>query len=317
MPKFTPKMKIKKIALVLSATIAMLGIGGIALVRADTTAAAASGSDTIYLQQIAAYTNSILTAITTPANPMLVMILETLLPLSAPDNSTNPPSPTPTLQNLFSNLNFSSQAIEQLGMLTNFMGIQSDMFSGISTASVPNVNDLSYGTLMGLPPVSPDPRGKNAGNPVYNYVKMAAGVNITATAPGTDWKGSTYDQTNYRNYFNAITAVQSFNAYALSQIYADTTAQLSTQQSALVAQASDPKSWFAIVASEPIGAVVRQILVFESQNYVVLTELLQTQKLLLATAAMNNTVQMANGMSNSTLLITKATTAMPKTGGGY
>jgi hypothetical protein len=314
MPKFTPKMKIKKIVLLLTTTIAILG-GGIALVRADSTAAAGGGSDAIYLQEIAAYTNSILTAITTPANPVIVMILQALIPLSAADNSTNPPSPTPALQNAFTTLNFMGESIEQMGMTTNYLAMQTDMFSGVNTASVPYVNDLAYGTLLGMSPVSPDPRGNNAGNPLYNYVKMAAGINISPIAPGTDWKGSTHDQTTYRNYYNAITAVQSFNAYALSQLYVDASSQLSTLQSGLVAQASDPKNWFAVVASEPMGAVVRQLLMFESQNYVVLTELLQTEKLLLASAAMNNTLQMANGTGNATLLITKATTAMPKSGG--
>jgi hypothetical protein len=314
MPKFMPQMK--KV-LVISATISILGIVSISPLRADTsTAAAASGSDTIYLQEIASYTNSILTAVTTPINPVVLMILQALLSLSAPDNSTNPPSPTPALQNAFTTLNFSGETMEPLGMLSNYLQIQSDMFSSISTAAVPNVNDLAYGSLIGASPLSPDPRGNNAGNPMYNYIKMAAGVNMNPPAPGQDWKGSAYNQTNYRNYYNAVTAVQTFNAYALSQLYTDSAMQLTTQQASLVAQVSNPQTWFAVVASEPMGAVVRQILMLQSQTYVVLTEVLQTQKLLLAAAAMNNTIQMANGASNASLLITKATTATPKTNGG-
>ncbi|MES2218052.1 MAG: hypothetical protein V4501_06545 [Pseudomonadota bacterium] len=310
MPKFISRMK--KISAFI-ATVAALSIIAIPQLRADTPApGAGAGSDTLYLQEIATYTNSILTAITTPVNPVVLMILEPLFNLVAVDNSTNPQSPTPALQNSFTTVNFTGEAMSPLMMMSNYAQLQSDFFSNISSGTVPNANDLAFGSLIQQPLFSPDPRQNNAGNIPYNYIKTASGMTMIHVVPGTDWKGSNYDQNNYKIMYNTESAVQTFNGYALSQLYTDTQLQLTTQQAALVAQVSDPKAWFAVITSEPIGAVLRQTLMFQSQSYVLLTQLLQTEKLILAAIAMNNTMAMVNNTGNESMALMKAVKAMPK-----
>jgi hypothetical protein len=287
-----------------------------AAATSSSTASGGGGSDTIYLQEIAAYTNSILTAVTTPSNPVLVMILNALLNLSSPDNSTSPPSPTPVLQNVFTSINNIASVQEPQLVTSNYASLQNDIFSSINQSALPNGNDLAYGTLLGTPPFSPDPRGSNAGTTApYNYLKAASGMDLTHPVPGTDWKGNTYDQANYKNFYNTVMAVQTFNGYALSQLYADSVLQLTAKQSALITQVSDPTSWFGIVASEPMGAVVRQLLMFESQSYVVQTQILQATKLLLAAVAANNTLLMAGNTGNEAIMVMKAVKPMPKSSG--
>ena len=321
MPKFTFTVppKLKKLATYLAA------MGAITLVmipqlRADTTtdASGASSTASIYLQQIAATTNSILTAVTSPLNPVVGMLLECLTNLIAADTATNPASPTPALQMAFTNLNFINSTFEPMVMKSNLAALQNDFFTGITSANLPNANDLSFGSLINQPYLSPDPRTQSGGSTVnapYNYMKNAAGINITHVLPGTDWKGTQNDQAKYTAYYNAVSAVQTFNGYALSQLYFDSMLSLNASQNALVTQVSDATNWFATVTSETIGAVLRQILVFESQSYVVLTEILQTEKLALAATTMNNTLLIAgNGMSEG-MLVTKAAKKMPSTNG--
>jgi hypothetical protein len=325
MPKFISRMK--KISAFI-AIVSALMIVAIPQLRADTTAAtptapaaggstaaAGGGSDTIYLQEIATYTNSILTAVTTPLNPVVLMILTPLFNLVAADNSTNPPSPTPSLQFGFTMVNYMGGTGETQAISSIYSQLQSDFFTSVSTSSVPNANDLAFGSLVGTPVFSPDPRQNNAGNVGYNYLKTAAGMTLIHVIPGTDWKGSNYDQNNYKVMYNTESAAQTFNGYALSQLYADTALQLSSLQAALVTQVSDPKAWFAVVTSEPIGAVLRQTLMFQSQSYVVLTQLLQTEKLLLAAVAVNNTMLMVSNTGNESMALMKAVKAMPKNSG--
>jgi hypothetical protein len=318
MPKLTSRIK-KTLIYTLAATA--IGAVTIQTIRADTTtdtAAAAAGgsssagasSDTALLQAIATYTNNILTAVTTPANPAILLMLEALFNLVAPDTSTDPATPTPALQAAFTTINFTGSMIEPLFMKSNLSSLQNDFFGGASTTSLPNANDLSFGTLIGVPYFAQDPRtsGGNSQNisPPYNYLKNASGLNITHIMPGNDWKGTNMDQNKYAEFYDTLSAVQTFNGYALSQLYFDNMLQLSTQQNALVQQVSDPKAWFSTVATETIGAVFRQILMFQSQSYVLLTQLLET-------LAMNNSLQVAGNMSNEGLLLMKATRKMPGT----
>ena len=326
MPKFISRIK-KTLMFTLAATA--VGAVTIQTLRADTTTDAAtaaaagstasggSSSDTALLQAIATYTNNILTAVTTPENPAILLMLEALFNLIAPDTSTNPASPTPALQLGFTTVNFTNSMIEPMFMKTNLASLQNDFFSGATTTTLPNANDLSFGTLIGVPYFAQDPRtsGNNSQNisPPYNYLKNASGLNITHIMPGNDWKGTNNDQNKYAEFYDTMSAVQTFNGYALSQLYFDNMLQLSTQQTQLIQQVSDPKAWFATVATETMGAVVRQILMFESQSYVLLTQLLQTQKLMLGTLAMNNSLQIAGNISNEGLLIMKATKKLPGT----
>lgn len=147
--------------------------------------------------------------------------------------------------------------------------------------------------------------GESADPPPLAYIKNASGINLTSTIPSAGWQGSKADQDRYGNYIKTILAVKSFNAYVLGSQYVDGN-QLNIAQNALVTQAADSKTWFAQVASESIGTVLRQILIYESQIYVVLTQILQYQKQMASLQAMTNTMLIANGQDSESLMAERA-----------
>lgn len=198
----------------------------------------------------------------------------------------------------------STQLSTQQKLLTDFFG------TGVTQTTLPYANDLTYQTLLGQPYFSPDPRNAD-GNTVdsaYNYVKNASGINISHTAPSTSWKGSTTNQIKYSNYYATISAVQTFNAYVMSTLYADFTngGQVDTLQTTLMQQASS-SDWFTQAASENIGVVLRQILIYDSQIYVTLNHMLQTQREMLAAQAMSNTLVIIGNQFTESSLLGKAT----------
>lgn len=173
---------------------------------------------------------------------------------------------------------------------------------------LPNVNDLSYATMLSLPPVPKGPASP------YNYIKAASGISNTHAIPGANWQGSARDQLKYTNYFSTVTAIESFTAYVLSDQYAENQNGngLNTVQTSLINQASN-STWLAQVATEELGKVLRQILMFESQNYVILTQLLQTQKKLLTAQVMTNSLLISNNLPMENLLVSNAQ-GVPPTG---
>jgi preprotein translocase subunit SecG len=311
MPRITSR--IKKIFVFITVTLA-IGIVAVSQLKAADASASGGGggSEVIYLQQIAAYTNSILTAVTTPVNPVVMGILLAMTNLTAPDNAQTPPTPTPALQAGFTTYNFlnTSSNLVQTTLQTQLM---QDYFSGATTNTLPYANDLTYSTLLGLPFFSPDPRASGGAtvNPAYNYLKNASGLNVVHAIPAMNWTGAQADQAKYQNYYNTISAVQTFNSYVLTQLYANSIFQLTTAQNTLLAQVSNPSTFFAVITNETIGAVLRQMLMFESQNYVLLAQLLQAQRLLLASQAMNNTLMIVSNSTTEALLLRKAIAPMP------
>jgi membrane-bound inhibitor of C-type lysozyme len=105
--------------------------------------------------------------------------------------------------------------------------------------------------------------------------------------------------------------VQTFNGYVLSQLYEDVKNGVAAAQTTLINQASDPANWFATITTESIGAVLRQTLMYQSQSYIVLTQLLQTEKMLLAAQTMNNTLLVLSNQSNESFMLRKAVAKMP------
>ncbi len=216
-----------------------------------------------------------------------------------------------------------------LGALTNAMTqnqanvlslqtqLTNDFFNAqgnVSQSTLPYANDLSFETLLGQPYFQPDPRNVNPPqgtppvNPAYNYLKNASALTVTHPMPAASWRGNPQDLQRYSNYYNTIMAVQSFNAYVLSQLYEDsiTGSPFSKAQTTLLTTASG-SSWFSTVASENIGFVLRQILMFSSQSFVLLSQLLTTQNQLLQSQAMTNSLLVLLNQNNEALLIAKAT----------
>lgn len=146
---------------------------------------------------------------------------------------------------------------------------------------LPEINELSYSTLLDMPPAS-----KGAANK-YNYIKNAAGFNLQHPIPSDKWKGKEFKKKQYEAYFKTLTAVESYNAYILSRLAFDS--GTTAIQDQLVSQASS-SSWMAEIATEEIGKVLRQILLFQSQNYVLNTQIQKSIRDIVTVQAMNNSL---------------------------
>ena len=200
------------------------------------------------------------------------------------------------------NQNLTTQITMQQQLNTDLLG------TSATRNAMPFANDLVYSTVLGTPFFSPDPRNPSGRspttNPVYNYIKNAAGITLPHTVPGT-WSGPVPAQQKYQSYYNTVMAIESFNGYVLSNQYTDGN-QLNSLQQALNSQATDPKNWFAEVASENIGTVLRQILLYQSQMFVLLTQMLQTEKQMVSAQVMANALLIAGNEQNESTLVTKA-----------
>ncbi|HEU5281392.1 MAG TPA: hypothetical protein VFU82_05395 [Gammaproteobacteria bacterium] len=166
---------------------------------------------------------------------------------------------------------------------------------------LPNINDLSYSMLLGAPPAP-----KGGGTP-YNYVSNASALNFNHTLPNLRWRGQNSDVFAYYNYYNTVVSIESFDAYVISAVAADAQNgnQVSTLQTTLTNQATS-SAWLAQIATEELGRVLRQILLFESQNYVLLTQQLQIQKQQLTAQVMNNSLLILTNAATEGQMLSKA-----------
>ncbi len=192
------------------------------------------------------------------------------------------------------------------------VGIQkellNDLFLGVT--NLPTVNNLTFISLLKIPyslPGAKPATKQNPPNPAYAFVKNAAGLNMTHFPP---WGGKlnankpVSDQQSYADYYSIVMSIESYDAYLLSEFYIDYFVNKTplTQQQVTMINQSTQTDWFKQLASQPLGYVLRQILLYESQVFVVLTELLQTNKKMLAAQAMNNTLLiLSNGMNEKIL----------------
>ncbi|MEO8963873.1 MAG: hypothetical protein ABI370_04295 [Gammaproteobacteria bacterium] len=178
-------------------------------------------------------------------------------------------------------------------------------FFGSSLGDVTQANDITFLTMLGSPIYPSDPRGDGAGDIAYNFIKNASGINMTHTAPSDQWRGSKDNKDKYTSFYNTISSIQSYNAYVLGQMYADYKNGMTNQTSALMQQAGN-SNWFSQVASENIGYVLRQILMYNSESFVLLAQLLQTQRQMAEAQAMTNTLIVIGNQFTENQLIAKA-----------
>lgn len=174
-------------------------------------------------------------------------------------------------------------------------------------------NDLVYSTLLESPFFpGQDPRSKtnNNGKPKnidakYNYIKNASGLNIFHEMPGGSFSGGLTARTRYQNYYNTAMAAESFGAYVLSNQYSDGN-QFNKLQTTLIQQATDAKTFFTKVSSENIGWVLHQILLYQSQTFVLLTQVIQYQKQAVSAQVMTNAILLATNQMNESILLSNA-----------
>lgn len=265
-----------------------------------------SNTSVNYLQTIAENTSGILVYVN---NLPVYLRALTKMALSwlAPDTSQS----TAELQNTFTALenasiqNTKTQTENQKKFLDYFFAFPSKQ------SDFPSANDFTYQTLLKQPYFAdqPNPLQKNTGrDSAYNYTLYASGLNIRHRKPPTYLLSKNNASIGmYINYYNTASAVQTYNGYILGELYADSKNgnSVKEKQDSLV-QKANSADWFSQIASENIGIVLRQILLYNSQTYVLLTQLLETQKQLLAAQAMNNALLIATSQFNEDMLYTKA-----------
>lgn len=273
------------------------------------TTGAATGTDTDYLSQIASNTYNILSQVNNLPTYLSNVAEMATSWITTESDATSFIS---TNQASFASLGywFEQNKVTQNGMQPQIMatltGQPLSSFTQPANAPaiidvLPSINDLSYSTLLGAPPVP-----KAAVTP-SNYISNAAALGFNHTIPSLRWRGRTSDVFTYLNYFNTVVAVESFDAYAISAAAADTQNgnQVTTLQTTLTNQATS-SAWLAQIATEELGRVLRQILLFQSQSYVLLTQQLQIQKQQLTAQAMTNSLLILTNAQTEGQLLSKA-----------
>lgn len=177
----------------------------------------------------------------------------------------------------------------------------------VTAKTMPYANDVLYSSLVQKPLYPKDPRStdNNKIDFAMNYIKNASGMNLYHELPNDSWKGRVDSQIKYQSYFNTVMAAESFNSYVLSYQYA-LKDDFNTLQKDLIEQASDQAKWFAKVSSENIGFVLRQILFYQSQSFVLLSQLVQTQKQMVTAQTITNSLLIASNSINESLMLSSA-----------
>ncbi|MBV9575049.1 MAG: hypothetical protein JO149_00300 [Gammaproteobacteria bacterium] len=293
---------LKKFFILLGAA-SLVSLVSMSNVKADTTP-----PNPDYLALIEQHTNNILQRVN-DLPTYLQNLAQMAIAFTTPDTSDT----TAKIQGNFTQLgNLLNQNLTT--QITMQQQLNADLLGPNTTrTTMPYANDLIYSTVLGQPFFPTDPRnppGKTpTTNPIYNYIKNSSGIGISHLQPST-WNGPLLEQQKYQNYYNTVMAIESFNAFVLSNQYADG-GQLNNLQQTLIAQATDPQNWLGQVASENIGFVLRQILLYQSQMFVLLTQLVQTEKQIATAAVMTNSLLILNNQQNENMLITKAQGVRP------
>lgn len=164
--------------------------------------------------------------------------------------------------------------------------------------AIPYANDLVYSSLFDSP-IIPEPR-KNIDSR-YNYLGNLSGIFVPHKIPNLSWTKQNNDDNSiekYFSYYSTTIAAESFDASVLARLYAtdknpQETEKLKTRMN-LVKKATDP-NWFTKITTQELGIVLRQMLLFQSQTYVLLNDLLDTQKQMLTAQVIQNSLLIQNG----------------------
>lgn len=275
-------------------------------VRAELSEDCTVCSSNHYLSEIANYTYKVLEAVNNTPD-----FFEPISKLALSFLQTDDSDITSTLQTDFTTL---SNAIllndkQQLQYQPTFLN---DFFTRNgkdplpTTTSLPFANEVTFTTMLGQPYFSStEQENGNNVDSALRYVENASGQSIPHTAPRANFAGSQDDQDKYKSYYKTISAIQTFNTYVMSELYvnAQNKYNLSNAQMKLMQDVTNADTWFKQVATEDLGIVLRQILLFNSQLYVLLINSLQMQREMVAAQAMANSLMiMGNQFTEQTLL---------------
>jgi hypothetical protein len=272
--------------------------------------AKADSIDEPYLTNIQNYTQAILTVVN-ELPTYLTALAKLGKSFMAADNSSSDPVDWSTnwsnQQSWLSTLSTdaltseASQLALQQSLLTSFFG-----GNNISAANPQNMNDLTFSTILGQPLLTPDPRSSGGDN-ALNYITNASGLGMNFVIPGSGWRGNPTALKNYTQFYNTITSVQTHNGYVLSRMYEDskTLVNDTSLRKQLITQSSN-SAWFTSVISNDLGWVLRQLLLYSSQTFILMDQLVQIQRDMSATLAMTNTLIIANSQMQATQLLQAA-----------
>lgn len=166
-----------------------------------------------------------------------------------------------------------------------------------------NANDLAYESILGKPPF---PKAKEVDKAPYNYFKNASGLTIPHVMPG-NWSGPQPDNDRYKAYYNSTMAIQSYNGYMLSKLLVENQKKsVANKMQQKLMNLASTSTWFSKIATQELGKVLRQNLMFQSQSYLLLSELVQTQRQLLYAQLMTNTLLIINNNNTEGVLVARA-----------
>jgi hypothetical protein len=175
--------------------------------------------------------------------------------------------------------------------------LQAGSFNTSKPTLPSNANDLTYSILFGKPIIQPNPalgQSTNFNQNIQNYIKNATGSTLILDQPNPNWPdGKT--KTQYSNLYNTLASIESYNQYLISGL---ATLKNSQDLSAeLTAQATDP-DWFKQISTEALGLVLRHMLMYVSQSFVQINQMVDLQQKQLAVQAMTNSLMIVLVQSN-------------------
>lgn len=272
----------KKFSIILTVCISIVGIS-MQTAHADAAASSTGGAAT------SPSGGQILTQIRDLTFHMLQKVHQTTMSWISSDDSLNSASVIPNNQYGFALLSAKySEALGNQINLTQTLSTQYQTAGSTSAASAANTNtSLIYSSLLPQPGSTATPMTSQQKTALAQaYISAAAGAgNFLTPPPPLTPAASGAGTQKYQSFYNTITAIESFDIYAISGL----AAQHDVLRNYLIQQATNSK-WFEQIATEPLGLVLRQILMYNSQLYVQLDRMLKVQQLQLAAQAMTNTL---------------------------
>lgn len=288
---------LKKIVALIAAVLCVT-IAGI------TGTEAASDGNTQYLSQIAKSTAAILTKVNDLPNYLAGM--EKIIEMSVSWLKTDDSDTTANLQSQFATLgkslgdpNASIDATNQKILMALFNVNQQ---SKITFNTISNINNYTYPSFLGTP-LAPNASGSSTA--FVDYIMNASGISLPHPQPSKSWRGDATSIVLYHSLYQAVNAIETFNSNVLTELHYRNGKDFTTAQEALISQASS-SNFIQEVATEDLGKVLRQLLMFEAQQYVLSTEQIKLQKQALMAAVMTNTMLILNNQKNEFELAQKA-----------
>ncbi len=195
--------------------------------------------------------------------------------------------------------------------------------------SVPkDANDYSYTTLRQTY-LNSYPSGSQQqsliSKSIANYMQYVSGNGIRLDSPDDSWVSNkaSASQKSYYALYKTMAAMQSYNDYIISKLMIDQQANTSypkgipsrsegqaantTDILAATTDLAGSSSWYSDVGSESLGLVLRQMLIFNSQMYILLTRIYQTEQQMLVAQSLANALTMSSlSLGYGQLLYTQA-----------